>query len=207
MAHAAAAVAPDIAAAPDDTDQLVVLHDVEWKTYRALRELFDRPGIRLTYLAGALEIMSPSKKHEVYKKQIARFVELFALEMDIPLFGYGSSTLREELQVRGIEPDECWAVGRTLAEDDPPDIAVEVVLTSGGINKLDVYRGLGVREVWFWYQGQFQLFGLVDGQYERVHASAFLPGFDLAEVATLVEERDQHRALKAFRDRLRKREP
>lgn len=205
-------VAPSVAPYPaipsrsEGQDQLVVLHGVEWKTYCAMRELFDSPGVRMTYLSGALEIMSPSKKHEVYKKQIARFVELFALESDVPLFGYGSSTLREALEERGIEPDECWAIGRTLEEEDhAPDIAVEVVLTSGGINKLEVYRGLGVAEVWFWFQSRFQLYALIDGRYEPRTESRFLPGLDLAELAALIEEPDQHAALTAFRDRLRAR--
>jgi Uma2 family endonuclease len=141
MVSSAAVMQPMIPAASADEDQRVVLHGVEWKTYCAVRELIDRPGVRMTYLGGALEIMRPSKKHETVKKQIARFVELFALERDIPLFGYGSSTLREEMEERGIEPDECWAVSRSLGEDDAPDIAVEVVITGGGLNKLEVYRG------------------------------------------------------------------
>jgi Uma2 family endonuclease len=205
MVSPAARSFPAIPPPPVGLDQRVVLHDVDWKTYCALRELFDGPGVRLTYLEGALEIMSPSKKHEAYKTQIGRFVELFALEADISLFGYGSSTLRAAMEERGLEPDECWAVGRALGEDDPPDIAVEVVLTSGGINKLDVYRGLRVAEVWFWFQARFQIYALVDGQYEPRTASRFLPGLDLSELATLVEEPDQHRALKSFRDRLRAR--
>jgi Uma2 family endonuclease len=205
MVSPAARSYPAIPPPPVGVDQRVVLHGVDWKTYCALRELFDGPGVRMTYLEGALEIMSPSKRHEAYKKQIARLVELFALESDISLFGYGSSTLREALEERGLEPDECWAVGRALGEADAPDIAVEVVLTSGGINKLEVYRGLGVAEVWFWFRSRFQLYALVDDQYEPRTASRFLPGLDLAELAALVEEPDQHRALKAFRDRLRAR--
>lgn len=203
MNVAAAAVRPTLPPDSPDVDQRVVLHGVEWKTYRALRELIDRPGVRMTYLTGALEIMSPSRKHEILKKQIARFVELFALERDVPLFGYGSSTLREELEERGIEPDECWAIGRALGDDEPPDLAVEVVLTSGGLNKLEVYRGLRVREVWFWFQGRIEVYELKDDRYVQRTDSRFIPGLDLAELATLVEAADQHTALKAFRDRLR----
>lgn len=196
---------PAIPGPPAGQDQRVVLHDVEWKTYCALRELFDSPGVRMTYLEGALELMSPSNKHENIKTAIARLVELFALERDIPLQGYGSWTLRAALKERGLEPDECWAVGRTANEDDVPDIALEVVITSGGINKLDVYRGIGVAEVWFWYAGSFQLYELREGAYQPRTDSRFLPGLDFVELAALVEDPDQHAALKKFRDRLRAR--
>ncbi|MFC1642300.1 Uma2 family endonuclease, partial [Myxococcota bacterium] len=154
-------------------DRFVVLNGVEWKTYCAVRELFDSPGIRMTYLRGALEIMSPSRRHEAYKTIIGRLIELFALERDVPLFGYGSTTFRKALAERGLEPDECYVVGREMSDDEYPDIALEVVLTSGGIQKLEVYRGLGVHEVWFWEQGQFRVFWLGDSGYE--HLLRFTP--------------------------------
>lgn len=191
------------AEAPAHQDQLVVLRGVEWKTYCALRELFDSPGVRMTYLKGALEIMSPSRRHEGYKKRIARLLELFALEREVPLSGYGSTTFRNALQERGLEPDECYVLGRELLEDEPPDIALEVVITSGGINKLEVYRGLGVREVWFWHQGAFHLYELSGERYEQRERSSLIPDLDFGQLATLAEEPEQLTALKRYRELLR----
>jgi Uma2 family endonuclease len=199
----AAALQPVPPPSPDE-DRFVVLHGVDWKTYCALRELLDSPGLRMTYLEGALEIMSPSRKHEGYKTRIARLVELFALEADVPLMGYGSTTFRQAMKERGLEPDECYVIGRTLSEDEFPDIALEVVLTSGGINKLEIYAQMGVREVWYWYQGSFRIFGLSPEGYQPRADSALVPGLDFAELAKLAEEPDQHQALKTFRERLRK---
>jgi Uma2 family endonuclease len=184
-----------------DVDQLIVMHGVDWKTYDALRELLDSPGIRLTYLEGALEIMSPSKRHEHEKKTIARMIEIFALERDFPLHGYGSTTFRREARERGLEPDECYCVGHELG--DAPDVALEIVVTSGGINRLAVYRGLGVKEVWIFRDGRFQLFSLVAERYEKIDASEVVPGLDFADMEELVKLSDQHAAVKAFRDRLR----
>ena len=184
-----------------DVDQLVVMHGVDWKTYGALRELLDSPGIRLTYLEGALEIMSPSRRHEHEKTTIARMIELFALERDFPLLGYGSTTFRREARERGLEPDECYTVGRELG--DAPDVALEIVVTSGGINRLAVYRGLGVREVWIFRDGAFHLFSLAGERYERIDVSAVVPGLDFSAMEELVKLPDQHAAVKAFRDRLR----
>ncbi len=185
-----------------DEDRFVVLYGVEWKTYCALRELFDAPGVRLTYLKGALEIMSPSRRHEGYKTRVARLIELFALESDVPLLGYGSTTFRQALEERGLEPDECYVVGRDLGDDDYPDIALEIVISSGGINKLDIYRGLGVREVWYWREGRFQIYRLGASGYELHPDSSLLPGLDFEELARFTDQPDQHEALKAYRERL-----
>ncbi len=186
-----------------EEDGFVVTHGVDWKTYCAVRELFDSPGLRMTYLKGELELMSPSRKHEGYKTRIARLIEMCAIECDVPLSGYGSTTFRKSLEERGLEPDECYVVGRDLTDDDYPDIALEVVLKSGGINKLEVYRGLGVREVWFWQKQRFMIYRLGESGYEPRERSEFLPGLDFEALAGYVEAPDQHVALKAYRDGLR----
>jgi Uma2 family endonuclease len=186
---------------PTDTDQLVVMHGVDWRTYGALRELIDSPGIRMTYLEGALEIMSPSRRHEHEKTTIARMIEIFALERDFALLGYGSTTFKREARERGLEPDECYCVGHDL--DEAPDIALEIVITSGGINKLAVYAGLGVKEVWIFRDGRFQIYALQGDQYLLIDKSGMVPELDFAAMEELVKIPDQHAAVKAFRDRLR----
>ena len=114
-----------------DEEQRVLLHDVPWGVYVVLRDAIESAGVRMTYLEGRLEIMSPSRGHEVGKKQIARLLELFCLERDIPLFGYGSTTFRKEEKQRGLEPDECYSRGEDKAI---PDVALEVVVTLGSID-------------------------------------------------------------------------
>ncbi|XXT78939.1 Uma2 family endonuclease [Sorangium sp. So ce726] len=182
-------------------EQRFVLHGVPWQTYVRLRDELDTPGLRMTFCEGTLELMSPSTDHEVAKKSIARLIELFALERDVPLYGYGSTTFRREAKSRGLEPDECYCVGGTLKEF--PDIAIEVVLTSGGLDKQPVYSGLGVREVWFWERDAFHIHALRGEQYEPIAASELIPDLDLAALARFVRWPDQHEAVKAFRGWLR----
>jgi Uma2 family endonuclease len=134
------------------------------------------------------------------KKQIARFVELFCLERDIALFAYGSTTFRNEDAERGLEPDECYSRGDDKAI---PDFALEVVKTHGSLDKLEVYRGLGVREVWIFQAGAFRVLGLQNERYELLATSAVLAELDLALLARFVQRRDQHVALKEFRDAIR----
>lgn len=182
-------------------EQRVLLTSVPWSIYVMLRDSIDSPGVRMTYLKGELEIMSPSKAHEVSKTQIARLFELFCLERDIPLYGYGSTTFRREEKERGLEPDECYCRG---ADRDVPDVALEVVVTHGSIDKLEVYRGLGVREVWVFESGAFRVLSLHGDAYAAIERSEIFPEVDLARIAHFAGHEDQHAALRSFRGELQR---
>src|SRR5262245_7019325 len=119
-----------------------VVHDVPWWTYVALRDALDHRGsLKMTYLEGALELMSPSTLHEDAKTIIARLIEVWAMERNVDLRGFGGATFRREAKQRGLEPDECYKLGK-LDEDGVPDIAVEVIVSSGLVDKMAVYAGL-----------------------------------------------------------------
>ena len=126
-------------------EQRCVLPNIKWQQYESLlATLGDYRGLRLIYLEGTLEIFMPSPEHELLKKAIARLLERYAEELGIPLHGYGSTTFRREAMGRGLEPDECYCIGEFK---EFPDFAVEINLTSGGVDKLAVYKGLGIPEV------------------------------------------------------------
>ena len=183
-----------------EDEQRILLPNVTWEAYEALRDGIESASVRMTYLEGWLEIMSPSRGHEVTKTQIARLIELFCLERDIPLFGYGSTTFRKKESQRGLEAGECYARG----EDKPiPDFALEVVATRGSLDKLEVYRGLGIREVWLFEAGAFRVLTLRGDHYEAIPESEVLPEPELPRIAHFAEQPDQHAALRAFRDELR----
>ncbi|MBT9313791.1 Uma2 family endonuclease [Leptothoe kymatousa] len=188
---------------PPAAEQYLQLEGVTWQQYDALVALFidQFPALRMTYLEGTLELMTTSPEHERLKKIIARLIEAFAEEADIDLNGYGSATFRREAAARGLEPDECYSLGEL---GDAPDIAIEIVLTSGGIDKLAVYKGLGVQEVWFWENQQFSLYSLIDPEvgYEALSASRLLPGLNFAVLAQFVDSPSQTKAVKAFRKTL-----
>lgn len=183
-----------------EAEQRILLSGVPWATYVMLRDSIESASVRMTFLEGWLEIMSPSRQHEVEKKQIARLLELFCLERDIPLFGYGSTTFRKEEKQRGLEPDECYSRG---ADKDIPDVALEVVKTPGRIDKLDIYRHLGVREVWVFEAGKLRVLSLRGATYERVENSEVFPELDLLHLASFAQRTDQHVALREFRATLR----
>jgi Uma2 family endonuclease len=170
-----------------------------------LRDTVESRRVRMTYLKGWLEIVTNGRTHEVRTKQIARLLELFCLERDIPLFGYRSTTFRKEEAERGLEPDECYSRDH---DRETPQIALEVVVSNPLLDKLEVYRGLDIREVWVFKAklGLFQIFTLRGERYEAVVASEVLPELPLERIAHYAQEADQHEALKAFRTELQSRE-
>jgi Uma2 family endonuclease len=186
--------------APFDSDQRIVLSGISWRDYLLLSDLFiDRPGLHLTYLEGTLEIMTTSPRHERIKTLIGRLLELHALVHRIRITGFGSATYRREEKERGLEPDECYCVGD---EKEFPDLAIEVVLTSGGVDKLAVYAGLGVREVWFWRDGAFAVYELTSNGYVEAQTSSFFPAMSFPRLAELVAKSDQDAAVRAYFEEL-----
>ena len=177
-------------------EQRVVLPSVTWQQYESLlATLGDYPGLRLIYLEGTLEIFMPSAQHEMIKKVIARLLERYAEEVDIPLHGYGSTTFRLEAKAKGLEPDECYCV-ETLKE--LPDLAIEVNLTSGGVDKLAIYRGLGVPEVIIWQNDRLTLYDLRKTEYRESTTSQFFPELDWDVLTQYIRPQEQPQAIKDF---------
>jgi Uma2 family endonuclease len=180
-------------------DQHMIVRGVSWKDYILLREALDTPGLRMTFCEGVLELMSPSRNHELWKTTVARLIELYAFLRELPLLGYGSTTFRSEAKERGVEPDECWRVGSQMQEGEFPDIVLEVIHTSPILDKLHVYDGFDIPEVWLWKDNAFEIYlRKHGGGYELSKASALLPAVDFAVVAQFVTREDQDVALREF---------
>jgi Uma2 family endonuclease len=194
---------------PETCERRVVIHGVAWRDYIIAREALDVPGVRMTYLEGALEIMSPSPEHETAKKCVARLIETYAFLARLPLNGYGSTTFRREAKARGAEPDECWVVGRTLeAAGGFPDIVLEVIETTPLVDKLDVYDGFGVPEVWIFERGAFAVHRRnKSGGYVPAPKSTLLPDVDFRHIAKLAAMKDQQSALEQLERSMRPARP
>lgn len=181
-----------------DSEQLLIINDISWQLYESL--LADNSSLRIAYLEGVLEIMSPSRRHEFIKTNIGRLVEVYFEETRTRFYGLGSTTFRQEAVARGIEPDECYCIN---CEKPVPDIAIEVVVTSGEINSLEIYRGLQVPEVWFWEDNCFSLYYLDNGNYQAISQSRFLPQLDLSLLADYVISPEPMDAVIEFQQRIR----
>jgi Uma2 family endonuclease len=201
----AVAFEPDRHDGPHE-DHMVVSRGVTWSDYqRAMEIRGDHSAPRISYLEGQLEIMSPSDSHEQIKSLIGRLVETWCLERNIEFTTVGSWTVQDEAVARGAEPDECYIFGAPRGATRP-DLAIEVIWTSGGINKLEIYRKLGVSEVWIWRRGQLTPYILQGESFEPAAGSRCLPGIDLGELAGLLDQPTTSAAIRAYRDLLRNRQ-
>jgi Uma2 family endonuclease len=184
---------------PIGREALLVMSDVSWQSYEALLKRFgdDQPGYHIIYLDGILEITSSSRRHEIDKAQIGALVEIYCEVMGVNFFPLGSTTFRDEPKRGGIEPDESYCIG---SDKEFPDLAIEVIVTSGNINKLDVYQRLGVLEVWFWQNNALKLYRLQpDGEYQQVAQSGLLPDLDLAVLSDYIPVANALEARRGFR--------
>lgn len=192
---------------PDDTsgeDHIVLLEGASWQDYeRVLAIRGERSAPRITYLEGAIEIMAPGRNHENIKSLLGRLVEVWCLEKGVRFTTLGSWTLKDESVERGAEPDECYVFGETSEDEQRPDLAIEVVWTSERIDKLEVYRKLGVREVWYWRKGTLQPYALRKERYAPIDQSEVLEGIDLAELVRFLDRPTTYDGVSEYRAALR----
>lgn len=184
-------------------DQRVFLFNKTFRDYESLLAIRgERGSPRMYFLEGTIELMSPSIDHEGVKTTFARLVEAFAEERAIDLNGYGSWTLKRRAKLRAAEPDECYVVGSTRKK--VPDFAIEVVWTRGGLNKLEIYRELGVREVWMWSaKRSIEVHALRGDRYEKIGRSEIIPSIDLAAIGKLLLSTNQTKTVREYRASLR----
>jgi len=184
-------------------DQRIVTYGVPWPHYEAQLALRgDAPVPRIAYFEGALELMSPSKDHERIKSYIGRPVEAYALERGIDLSPYGAWTLKSAPKASGLEPDECYIVGDQ--SKPAPDLAIEVAWTTGGLEKLEIYRRLQIGEVWIWRDGRIEVHVLTGDRYEQTDRSRLFPGLDVPALVSYLDRPTALQAVRAFRDALRR---
>ncbi len=157
--------------------RLLISTDISWNIYENLLDyLGNSPDFKVIYDRGTLQVMSPSSCHDIYKKMLGMLVENYCLETGIFFYLLGSTTLKYQDKLKVIEPEQCYCIG---SKKEIPDLAIEVVITSGGIQTLEIYQGLGVSEFWFWQNGELQVFCLENCEYLQKNNSQLLPNLDL----------------------------
>ncbi len=170
-----------------------LLSNLTWETLEKLDVELAKTGARLTYLDGYLEIMAPlSDAHEEPKKTLCQLLEIYMRIKNIRFYASGSTTIgMKELGARK-EPDESYCLDR---KKSIPDLAIEIVVTSGGIDTLEIYRRVGVGEVWFWEDGVISVYCLRSTGYELVSKSELLPELDLRLIEFYSRMSDQYDAV------------
>ena len=194
-------------------EQRTLLENISWSTFETLlKEIGDRRGYRIAYDNGMLEIMSPLYEHENPKIRSDRFIFILAEELGIEIKSAGSMTLKREPAKKGIEPDNCYYIQNEPAVRDreeldletapPPDLAIEIDITSSSMNKLAIYSALRVPELWLYNGRVLKFYQLIETEYIEREFSIAFPFVSVAEMAgffTRTQTIGEIALLKSFR--------
>jgi Uma2 family endonuclease len=195
----------------------VVLKHISWQTYQSLSVDFERePAIRLTYDRGTLEIRMPLAPHETYKKILGRLIEAATEELDLEIRSLGSLTCSREDLAKGLEPDQCYYIQNEaqvrgidqidLEKLPPPDLAVEIDITSSSLDRFSIYADLKVPEIWRYDGRSLVIYGLVGSEYIMQDRSIALPILrteDILRFLSLSVSIGENSLIKQFRQWLR----
>jgi Uma2 family endonuclease len=200
MATVVPAPSPTTNAAPLGSH--LVLRNVSWDAYEKLLEALGEAHVRTSYDRGTLELMSPSPEHEIYSQAALMAVRVLAKEFGVAIKSLGGTTFKQELEARGLEPDQCFYTANwprvrgkkrfNLDVDPPPDLAIEVDVMNGSIDRVAIYESLRVPELWRFADGAIvvRLLG-PEGGYQVAVESPTFPGIPLAEVAPFLAKSDE----------------
>lgn len=180
-------------------EQRTVLQNISWETFETLlRETGEDRGSRFAYDCGTLEIMTPLFEHENPKSNFGNLIVALAEELDVEIKSAGSTTLKRRIANRGIEPDNCYYVqnepavrGRQkldLETDPPPDLAIEIDITSSSVNKFGIYSALGVFELWRYDGRDLKFYQLTEDQYVECEFSIAFPVVSVNEIRRFMEQ-------------------
>ncbi|NBD32832.1 MAG: Uma2 family endonuclease [Cyanobacteria bacterium] len=150
-------------------DQTLSLAGMTWMDYEQFNSE-ESPGYRVSYFNGVITLVSPSKNHERIAQTIAILVSAYCRKYNVLYFPLGSTRL-ENQPLAGKEPDVSFAFN---SDKDFPDLAIEVIFSSGRLDDLEKYQALGVPEVWFWRNNQVTFYQLQTQGYRKIDKSLFL---------------------------------
>ncbi len=194
-------------------EQRTVLRHITWETFESLlKDMGEHRASRLMYDRGTLEIMTPLYEHEKPNRVLAKFVDALGEELNIEVSSAGSTTLKRRDLERGSEPDSSFYIenerlvrgkkGIDLRKDPPPDLVIEIDITSSSLDSFEIYAALGVREIWRYDGKVLQFFWLENGKYivrDRAQSFPFLEVGELARFLEMSETLGETSLLREFR--------
>lgn len=187
---------------PPTEEKLVTLFGISWEQFKGIEaQLKDNRDVRLSYWSGILEIMSPiAEKQEEVKSTLSLLLDAYMREKGIRFYKRGGYTLEASGYISGT-PDESYSVG---TKREVPDIVIEIIVTSGTIDRKELYKPKLIAEVWFWKSDMMRIFCLnAASEYEEVERSRFLPDLDKALLLRYIGHSDQYDAVNEFMQAIR----
>ncbi|MBX2811548.1 MAG: Uma2 family endonuclease [Myxococcales bacterium] len=189
---------------PDNYDHFLVLHDAHWSDYERALELRGQRSVpRISFFEGVLQYITPSIDHELTKSAVHRLIEAWCVKKNIGLTASSSWTLHNKEAQCGAEPDGGYVFdrGQETLNLQRPDVALEVIVTPGGLSPLEIYAHLNVPEIWIYTENRFTIY-LRDPHnpaYKEMAKSHIVPDLDLNLLAQFITVRPLDQALRTFR--------
>lgn len=157
-------------------DKLFICSNTSWDEYEAvLQEKANSSAYRISFSNGILKIMSPSRNHEIIKDFICLLIVAYCDAIALDYYPLGSTTLKQKDKSVGKEPDTSFCFNSLK---QIPDLAVEVIFSSGSLEDLEKYQKLEVKEVWFWINNKLEIYVLIDDSYQQQNSSYNLSNLD-----------------------------
>jgi Uma2 family endonuclease len=179
----------------------ITIEGLTWREFKATAQLIDRAGVRLSFLNGILEIRRmPGEQPETVKERIGTLLDLYLLQLGIDYTPTGSMTLESEEGLVKREADKSYKLAPNRIY---PNLVIEVIVTSSGIDKLEAYKRLQIPEVWFWQKGRLTIHHLRMNEqgvdYEQLTSSEELPDLDISVLLDCIDIPRHVDAVKVFR--------
>ncbi len=175
------------------------MEHIEWDTYVDLAEQRRGSVPRMTYDQGVLELMNPRRQHEGIGRLLGRMVETFTEVRGIEIQSVASTTFKRRDLKQGFEADESYYIEHAeqirvkeevdLLVDPPPDLVIEVEITTSAIHKLKLFAAMGIPEVWRHDGDSLRMFRLAENEYREIAESVSLPGFTVVMATELLIQR------------------
>ncbi|MBW4641458.1 MAG: Uma2 family endonuclease [Goleter apudmare HA4340-LM2] len=192
----------------------VVLYNISWQQFEnLLLDLGASRVARVAYDDGTLEIMTPLPEHEYYKEIIGDIIKDTAEVLELDYECYGSTTWKRELKKAGIESDNCFYFQNEakirgkltfdLNQDPPPDLALEIDVTSKSLDRFPIYARLGVPEIWCYDSGEIKIYLLQGEEYVESATGLVFPNLKVLEIPSLIAKYRME-GRRVFREAIRK---
>ncbi len=204
---------------PEIAEHRVILSNISWETFeQILKELGDNRSTRLAYNNGFLEIMTPLGPHENNNRFIESLIGVIADELYLNLKKFGSLTMKRSKKLKGAEPDSCYYLQNEplvrskqeidLDQDPPPDLVLEIDMSSGSLDKLPIYAAIGVPELWRYDGNKLEVFVLreLEEIYLSVSESSTFPWLPMDVIPRFIRQSlvdGETATLRAFREWVR----
>ena len=190
-------VVPQSSTLPAETR--TVLENIRWETYVDLTEQREGSVPRMTYDNGVLELTNPRRQHENIGRLLGRILETYTEVHEIEIQSVASTTFKRKELKHGFEADESYYVSNAelvrpkeevdLRVDPPPDLVIEVEITSSAIDKLKLFHAMGIPEVWRHDGSELFMYRHQNKKYESIIESVEVPGLTIAMIAAVLNER------------------